>query len=65
MGKLILGHARSVVATTTRPLWSYLIDAIKVFILNVLLPQEALPCKRDLSFVKNVKGKLSMKVLGI
>ena len=65
MGKLTLGHVCSVVVTTTRPLWSYVTDAINVFILSVLPLQEAPLCMGELSFAKNIKGKLSIKALGI
>ena len=63
--KLTLDHVCSVVVITTRPLWSYVTDAISISILSVLAPLEALPFMGGLSFVKNAKGKLSMKVLKI
>ena len=65
MGKLIPDHVRSVVVITTKLLWCYVIDAINASILNMLLPQEALPYTEGLSFVRNVKEKLFVKVLGI
>ena len=63
--KLTLDHVRSVVVITTRPLWSYVTDAINASILNVLPPQVAPPYMEGLSFVKNAKAKLFMKALGI
>ena len=65
MGRLTPECVHSVVVTTTRLLWSYVTDAINVFILAVLPPQEVLPCMGDLSFAKNIKGILSMKAVGI
>ena len=64
IGKLTLGHARSVVAITARPLWSYVTDATGAFILSVLPTLEVPPFMGDLSFVKRVRGKLSIKALG-
>ena len=64
VGRLILGHADSVVVITTRLLWSYVINATNIFIQSVLPPQEVPPCMGYLFFAKNVKGKLSMKALG-
>ena len=65
MGRLTLGYVCFVVVTTTRPLWSYVTAAINVFILSVQPPPEVPPSMGDLSFAKNVKGKLSMKALGV
>ena len=42
------------VAITTRPLWSYVTDAISAFILSVLPPLEVPSCMGDLEGFKDI-----------